>query len=66
MMVRAAHGVPCPIGLVTWCAVCSVAPSYRVIALASCARERSTERRCTIAWLCSRLPARLVGHDNAV
>jgi hypothetical protein len=43
MMVRAAHGVPCPVGLVTWCAVCSVAPSYRVIALASCARERSTE-----------------------
>jgi hypothetical protein len=66
MMVQAAHGAPCPIGLATWCAVYSVAPSYRVIAPANRAREQSAVWDCTIAWLCSRLPARLAGHDNMI
>jgi hypothetical protein len=66
MMVSAAHSAPRPIGLATWYAVCSVAPSRRVIALANRARERSTSRRCTIAWHYNRLPAHLAGHDNVV
>jgi hypothetical protein len=35
MMMWAAHGMPCPVGLATWCVVCSVAPSCRVIAPAT-------------------------------
>jgi hypothetical protein len=55
-MVRVAHGVPHPIGLAMWRAVCSVAPSCRVVACAHRARERSVARWCTVAQYCSACP----------
>jgi hypothetical protein len=79
MMVQAANGVPRPVGLATWRAVCSVALSYRVIAFAYCAYKRSAPRHsivapCLLAVSCAvahcstvllRLSARFAGHDNA-
>jgi hypothetical protein len=52
MMAWAAHGAPRPIGLATWCVVCSVAPSRRIIASANRAHEQSVVQRCTVVHVC--------------
>jgi hypothetical protein len=53
MLMQAAHGAPHPVSLTTWCAVCSVAPSYQIVPSANRAHERSAAWHYTIAQHCS-------------
>jgi hypothetical protein len=66
MLVWETHGAPRPVGLAMWRAICSVSTSYWVIASAIHTLVRSAARRCTVVWLCSRLPARFAGHNYIV